>query len=188
MLVQATGLTNNGRRHLRLDEATLALLTTDYAHHEIHSGNAYSFAYSVQSIGGQTPPADVISVDFTTPDTTKWLHALMHATCEGAARVVLMEAPTGGCENPTGQLTVLNRNRNSPNTSTLVVNYDSTVGTGGLILRDEYIGSGVKSGGDVRGTDEVLLKQNTKYSLWVFSTSLVPASLGMHWYEHTSRT
>jgi hypothetical protein len=179
----------NSIRPCRIDEATHALLGIDYAHHELHDGNMYSVAYSVANIGQQTTPADVISLDFTAPDTTKWCHAIGAAVCGGSARVVLMEAPTGGAADPTGQITPLNRNRNSSNTSGIAVfNYDSTVGTGGTVLLDEYIGSGVKAGGDVRAEHEWILKQNTKYSLWIFSTSGVAASLKIHWYEHTNKS
>jgi hypothetical protein len=179
----------NSIRPCRIDKNTHSLVEIDYAHHRLHEGDMYSVAYSVANIGQQTTPADVISLDFTTPNTTEWLHGIGAAVCGGSARVVFMEAPTGGTETPTGQITPLNRNRNSTKVSGIsVFNYDSTVGTGGKVLLDEYIGSGVKTGGDVRAEHEWILKQNTKYSLWIFSASGVPASLKMHWYEHTSKS
>jgi hypothetical protein len=179
----------NSIRPLRIDKYTHTLQVIDYAHHEIHAGSSFKVSYSVASIGAQTTPTDVISLDWTTPNTSKWMHAVFEAVCGGAGRVVLMEAPSGGAADPTGQIVPVNVNRNSIKTSGIAeFNYDSTVGTGGVVLIDEYIGSGVKSGGGVRDQNEIILKQGTKYSFWIFATGTVSASIHMHWYEHTDKS
>ena len=69
---------------VRLDAATRATQVIDYAHHEIHAGSHYTLSYAVADIGAATTPTDIMSLSFTTPDTTKWLHMVVSATSVAA--------------------------------------------------------------------------------------------------------
>ena len=182
---------------IRLDKATGAALWIDYPHHEIHGGSSFQVIYSVASLGAMTTPNDMITLDFTTPNTTKWGHYQFSASGTAGWRLRLIEAPSGGAATPTGQFTILNKHRNSATTSTFTdgsvanqVNYDATLATGGTTLWDEYLGgtggpqSGVTSGGS---RNERILKQNTQYQLSLFGTDANPATIHMNWYEHTDR-
>jgi len=183
---------------LRADSTTHALYTIDYAHHEIHSGSSFYVMYSVASLGAMTTPDDMITIDFTTPDTTKWAHLVFSANGASGWRVRLIEAPTSGAASPTGTLAILNHNRNSTKTSTItngttagLVNYDSTLAVGGVTLWDQYIegAAGPRAGGTSSGDrNERILKQNTKYQLSLYGTDASTATLKMDWYEHTNRT
>lgn len=185
-------------RDLGIDLTTHMLGMMDYPHKEIHGGSSFYVMYSVVSLGAMTTPDDMISLDFTTPNTTKWGHFQFAAKGTAGWRVKLTEAPSGGAASPTGQLTIINKNRNSSNQSVFTdgstanqVNYDSTEATGGTDLWDEYLhgDSGILIAGSAvsGGRDEIILKQNTKYQLNLFGTDANPATLYMSWYENTNK-
>ena len=195
--VQIQGLIGtDSRRTVWLDKATGALIFLDYPHHEIHAGDRFYVMYSVASLGAMAAPDDMITLTFTTPNTTKWGHFSFLAIGTGGWRLRLIEAPSGGAASQTEQLSVLNRNRNSSKVSTMIaldstageVSYDATLATGGTALWDEYVPGGSKVAGLVgSGRDEIVLKQNTKYQLSLYGTDADPATLMMDWYEHTDK-
>ena len=181
----------------QIDSTTHAITTIGYPHHEAHAGKRFYVQYSVPSLGAMTTPNDMITLDFTTPNTTKWSHFTF--LCKGSSgwRVRVIEAPTGGAASPTGQLSILNHNRNSANTSVITdgstagqVNYDSTLATGGTTLWDDYIeGSTTGASGDGASAnrDELILKQNTKYQVSLYGTDTEAGSIYIDWYEHTNK-
>jgi hypothetical protein len=143
-----------------------------------------------------TSPDDLISLTWTTPDTLKWEHFSFWAEGTGGWRVRLIEAPTGGAASQTGQVAMLNRNRNSDNVSTAIaldstageVSYDATLATGGETLWNHYIPGSNKTVGLIgSGRDEIVLKQNTKYQLSMFGTDTDVATMFIDWYEHTNK-
>lgn len=183
---------------LSKDRTTNATNIIDYPHHEIHSGSRFYVRYSVADLGALTTPNDAITLDFTTPDTAKWGHFQFEAVGSGGWQVRLVEAPTGGAVTPTGQLPILNHDRNSLNESTFTdgatagqVNYDSTLATGGVVLWEDYLpgaNTNQNKSGDATGSrDELILKQNTKYQFSIYGTDNLPASLHIDWYEHTNK-
>ena len=173
------------------DGSTTAFNTVDYPHHEVHSGSSYHVLYNIANLGAMTTPNDTIQLHFTTPNTTKWVHMLFLARTSGAALFTVTEAPTGGMETPTGTITILNRNRNSGNTSGITsVSYDGTTATGGTVMHTEYIGAGLggtSQAGASRSVEEWVLKQNTVYAVSIVDTSAITATLLLSWYEHTNR-
>lgn len=183
---------------LNIDGNTNALRVISHPHHEIHGGSAYFVVYSVPSLGVMATPDDMITLTWTTPNTAKWGH--FQFACKGTSgwRVRLIEAPTGGAENQTGQLPIYNNERNSGNTSGFIaldstsgeVSYDATLATGGNTLIDQYIegstGFFSSSSGDAASREEIILKQNTKYQVSLYGTDGDPATIKMAWYEHTN--
>jgi hypothetical protein len=110
--------------------------------------------------------------------------------------VLFTEAPTGGVATPTGQLAVLNKDRNSTKASTFIgsaagnVNYDSTLATGGVVLWDQYLeGSGGPKAGGAGSTsrDELILDQNVEYQISLYGVANDPGTIYISWYEHTNR-
>jgi hypothetical protein len=167
---------------------------------KVNQGKAYTVQYSVSDLGAMTTPDDMITISFKTPaEDTKKMHFLFNA--EGAAgwRLRLIEGRTGGGENPTGSLTVLNRNRRSSNVPSLwstdgdpsqgVVAYDATLFTGGTTLFDNYLTgtTGPHSGGSGEGAEFFLeLGVDTEYQISLYGTDNSPASLECHFFEHES--
>jgi hypothetical protein len=180
----------------RYDGATNWSKWIEGPHHEGHDGNRYYCHYSVASLGAMETPADMITLTWTTANTTKWKHFTFYANGSSGALVRLIEAPTGGAASQTEQLPMLNHDRNSSNTSGAIaldstageVSYDATLATGGTTLFSEYISGGKQAGDEVGASrDEIILKQNTKYQLSIYDTGNNAGTLHIDWYEHTNR-
>ena len=181
---------------IKFDNMTGALTGIDYAHHEIHGGSMFYVMYSVASLGAMGTPDDMITLNFKTPNTLKHAHFTFKVEGTAGWRVRLIEAYSGGATSPTGQLAILNHNRNSDKTSTLTdgstanqVDYDAILATGGVTLWDEYLGGsgGPHAGGSgTSARNEIILKQNTEYQISLYGTDTDPATIMIDWYEHTT--
>ena len=169
------------------------------SHHEIHDGKSFYVMYSVASLGDMGSPDDMITLTWTTANTTELAHFQFIGIGSAGWRLRLIEAPSGGGADPTGSLTILNKKRNSSNTSGFIdlasaankVSYDATLATGGTTLWDQYFegSGGPLSGGTAGGErDEMPLKENTKYQLSLYGTDANPATLYMKWYEEEGAT
>lgn len=185
---------------LKADASTSSMQMVDYAHHEIHGGNHFFVVYSVASLGAMSSPDDMITLSFTTPNTTKWGHFTFEVKGTAGWRIRMIEdSTTGGTTGATGVLPILNSNRNSTTTSGMIsdgttgvagnVGYDASLALGGTTLIDEYIegaGIGFSSAAKTGSRDEIILKQNTNYQVSVYGTDTNPATLHLAWYEHTA--
>lgn len=170
-----------------IDNITNALLVINNAHHEIHSGRAYTA--EVVATGGSGTKA---TITFTTPDTARWMHIIVHARSNVEAHYILGENPTITADTGTNFI-VCNRNRNSANVSGVIgtrimeaenMTEGATVTDYGTILKEIHFGNG-KVGGEVRGDDEWILKQNTTYVLEVVSEAASSDNMiEIDWYEH----
>ena len=112
---------------------------------------------------------------------------VVHAKCGATALFKFTEAWTGGGTSPTGTITAYNKNRNSDNTSGLVISYDATEVTGGIVLETEYVATGKFGAGETRSAQEWVLKQNTNYAVSLFLAGANEASIGLDYYEHTNK-
>ncbi len=172
------------------DGATNALNTVDYAHHEIHSGSHY---YLKSYLDFATNA--VIDVRITTPNTTKYLHLLPIAQTQTEFLYHIYEGVeidvAGTAVTPT------NRNRNSSNTSVATIDVITNTSTsnanadtdisGATDIYPGITGSGKKAGGEMRGSNEVVLRANTIYSLRLVCNSAGWADYIIDWYEHTDK-
>jgi len=184
---------------LQIDHATNSLETITDEHYHVHEGDHYNIQYSVLSLGAATSPDDMMTLTWTTPDTTEWLHMEVASISNSGARFRFIEGGTGGGASPTGIITAHNSQRNSSNTSSIInvetvpaagsVSYDATLITGGTLLDDVIIGADGHgnsfSAGAHSGAQEWILKQNTQYQISIFDVDTVPGTLQMSWYEHT---
>jgi len=175
-------------RSPRIDSSTNSFQFVDYAHHEIHEGDAFMHSHRSAS-------ATSINVYLKTPDTDEHLHMIVIANVAGQYTLEVLEAPT--VTSPSGtSSTPYNRNRNSATTPTSIdnaassaagkVSVDVTGISGGTTIFIGEFGTGSKSGGEVRSDAEIILKKNTAY---VFRTTTAPAassSIILSWYQHTA--
>jgi hypothetical protein len=173
--------------YVRVDGSTDALTTIDYAHHEVHSGSHYYIeGHTELGIDG------TYYVKLVTPNTTKWAHFTWDIVSNGILETKLYEGASEGMADG-NDVTPINNNRNSTNTSGMVITSGVTVATnlGTLISNRKVGGTGFKStfGGSVSRDDELMLKQNTIYfrSFLSKSASNIIAFKAM-WYEHTDRS
>lgn len=189
---------------IRIDGSTNTLQIIDYAHHEIHSGNAYTAHFDITT--GATDNHRT-AIGFSVPNTTKWIHLIIAGYASASAEIFIEESPTIDDDAGT-QATIYNRNRNSGNTSgilslegTPVANEVTTFTeaqiaganySAGTILDHKFIASGSKQsaiGGDFRGTQEWILDQAGKYLIMIQNRSATATDHEIHleWYEHTDK-
>ena len=178
--------TGNGFEFIRIDGNSLALITIDKSHHEIHEGDHYYIeGFTTLNI------TDTYKVKLVTPDSLKHCHFLWQIEANGILETHLYEAEgvtiTGG-----SSVTPLNNNRNSSNASGMVITAGVTAGTptGLDISKKKVGGTGFKSssGGSSGREDEIILKSNTIYLRTFLSGSddnIV--SFKALWYEHISK-
>lgn len=169
-------------RPFGMDDVTWAMTTVSYPHHEIHEG-AHYYIEGYTTLGN----GDELRVRLVTPNTTKWAHFLWSISSGNILTTELWEGSSGGMAGGTN-VTPLNNNRNSSNTSGLTIT--SGVGTatddGTLISKASWAVRNI--GGEQTRDDEIILKQNTTY-LRKFISGAVSnvVTFKASWYEHTSK-
>jgi hypothetical protein len=178
----------------RLDSATGAANSIDYAHHEIHSGSSYAVHTAATLASAAT-----ITVAFKTADSAAWPHMIVSARSSGESNLKLYEGGTWTTSSGSA-LTCHNRNRNSSNTSGILGDSTGTF-TAGVMVKgptgvnvgaatlfcEQHLGSGRNVGGEARGVSEWILKANTNY-VFVFKSEANSNDCQIHldWYEHTN--
>jgi len=170
----------------RCDSVTDVLMNVDYEHHEIHSGSHY-YIQGFLNLDDN----DTFYTKIVTPNTTTWTHFVFHIQSTGICTSYFDEEATGGM---TGGVSVvpLNNNRNSANTSGMVLTSGVTTATSYTTrLEDDMWGSdGFKEniGGGSARADELVLKQNTTYlRSYVSGANGNIIQFKASWYEHASR-
>jgi len=180
---------------MRVDGPTDAFMTTDYAHHEIHSGSHYFNMFGVDVLAD-----DVLDIRMTTPNTTKWIHFVGIYVTEAEFHFSFYEGVTVNAGDSVA-LTAVNSNRNSTNTSGLThfsyilnttvanANVDTPVAAA-TQLATVFTGTGNKVGGGFVRDSELVLKQNTSYTLRFEnqSSNTKYVTWEFEWYEHTDKT
>jgi hypothetical protein len=179
--------TADSRYNIATDDLGRALIAVDFAHHEVHEGEHFSYTNAQDLGNGAT-----ISFTLTTPNSAIWSHLGLEINGEAEYEVQLFEGATGLTSSGTivTNPAVINSNRNSANTNTLIVRGTPTLGAGskGTLIRNFHAGSGKSSGGIAGTGQENILKQNTIYWLDLinFTTSNNYLSWIIEWYEHIS--
>jgi len=174
-------------RAVRVDSTTHAIETIEYEHHEIHGGASFSVADTVAANSA------TVKWQITTPDSTKYAHLLFELACTGEATFLVTE---GSNHTDGTALTVVNRRRvGSPTAATVIVTRTPTGGStdGAVILFS--LRSGITSvasknveGSSARGTNEWILKPNTKYVVSITTYANSYATCLLNWYEHTDKS
>lgn len=182
-LVTASALygRNNGKVvPLIADKSSSALVSIDFAHHEIHEGDHY-FIKNFTIISG----SGVLDFLAVTPNTTKWAHMLVQFSFEAEANIVIYEGATTSADG--SAVISYNRNRNSANTAAVILYTGPTVTTTGTQISAYKTGSGKLTGGESRASAELILKQNTKYLIRVTNDTVSNNWVDYlaDWYEHT---
>ena len=96
------------------DGITNGIKTIEYAHHEVHDGDAF-WCEVAATLGN----GEVATIGFVTPNTTEWAHLLLRVDLTAAATFDILEDVTsfdGGAA-----YTAKNFNRNSTNTSSMTI-------------------------------------------------------------------
>ena len=170
---------------ISVDGNNLALRVTLSQHTEIHDGDTFRYCDSVTLGSGGTQDYLLI-----TPNTTHWAHFTFAIDGIAITSMSVFEATDRVGTTPQ---TIVNANRNSSTSSTVLL-YKGTSGgtTDGTLLCGYSSGSSQgqsKQSSSVSHDNEWILKQNTKYIFRITSgTAGNLCNIGMDWYEHTSGT
>ena len=177
---------DNSNNELKLDTSTSAMTTIEYEHHEIHGGSHYFVAgFEVINDGGTAIFA------MTTPDTKKWVHLRFDVSTTSRLEFSIGEDATinGGTA-----VTPNNNDRNSSNTSGVVLVKNPGISHGGTVIFSSTSGlEGVSKtpaiGSGISANQEIILKQNSIYVFTLTSRDDTNnVSYVSEWYEHTNNT
>jgi len=166
------------------DLSTAAVETIDYAHHEVHAGSHFMYTDAVTLAASATQDYLI-----TTPNTTKWAHMTFHLDGSAITQWQLYE---GADRSGTTPQTIGNNNRNSATTATTTIHKGTSGGTTDGVQAYIYKGGAAtkqaQTGTEAGNTEEIILKQNTKYILRVTSgTNDNLTNVRLEWYEHTNK-
>ena len=131
-------------------------------HHEIHCGDSYTVCRTADLTNGAVDTI-IINVPNETGTPQKNYHTVITIVTEAEVQFDLYEGATTAADG-TG-ITAYNRNRNSALTTGLTFFHTPTTPAGGTLICSRHWGTGRNSGGDSRGMQEFILKNNTKYRL-----------------------
>jgi len=151
-----------------LDEQSMAPIFLDFVHHMIHGCEYYSMGDIVLDIDA----AGIQNWLVTVPNTTKRYHSVIQITASNSGQAWFQEQPIITASGT--PLAVLNNDRNSLNTSSLLVFRNPTVLSTGSGLVCDVIGSNsnqARTGGALRITSEHILKQGAGYLARFIATS-----------------
>jgi hypothetical protein len=176
-----TTLFDSDGREFKLDKLTNAFTTVSYEHHEIHSGSHYNYCdYAL----GQSASA-IIEFIFTTPDIDTWTHLTFESYASEGSTIEVYEGTTG----ITGGTPIIprNNNRNSINTSGIVLIKDPTSITNDGIRASGFLAGGGRTAGFASRGKENILKRNETYLLRISSLAVGnDISWCAEWYEHAN--
>lgn len=167
---------------VRMDASTNSLQTITYEHHEIHSGSMF-FIGSYTNLGNGA----VYDILFVTPNTTEYAHMIFQIATEAEAMFQYYEGTT--TSNDGTAMTTFCRNRQKDNTASVLFYHTPTVTSVGTLVGDGIFGSGKQAGGQIRDSQEFVLKPNTKYMLRVTNNTVTANWYDwfFDWYEHTDK-
>jgi len=167
---------------VRMDASTNSLQTITYEHHEVHSGSAYFTGNYVDLSNGQ-----VYDILFVTPNTTSYAHMIFEIATEAEAMFQYYEGVTTSADGTA--LNMFCRNRQKDNTPAVTFYHTPTVTATGTLIGQGIFGSGKSAGGQIRDSNEFVLKPNTKYMLRVTNNTVTANwyDYFFDWYEHTDK-
>jgi hypothetical protein len=155
-------------------------VTIDVEHHEIHCGDSFVVSRSVDLGNGAT---DTIIINVPN-EAVKLYHLVVEVNTEAEADFNIYEGATTAADGTA--LTSVNRDRNSALTSSLAITHTPTTPAGGTLIYTEHWGAGRSAGGESRGQQEFILKNNTKYRITITNSTTTAnyISWKLNYYIH----
>ena len=176
-------------RELNIDASTRAQTIIEYEHHEIHGGSTYSIV-DIDDIA----ISSVIDLQLFVANTKKWPHFFFSFGTEKEVEWYLyrgVTAVTTGVACP-----CYNSNHNVSTTAGMSVNKilnsslanaeSDTDTSGAVIIYHGISGAGQKGGGYDHG-HEIILQQNTVYTVRFIAGAAGYVNYHLDWYEHTDK-
>lgn len=179
---------------LPIDGLSESVVTVDFAEHELHEGDSFTFTTSDLTMSN----GETIIIAFKTPISPKRVHLLASFATAAGGHLEFIEGMTWA-QGTGAQEAILNRKRESSMNSsglrenqgqaeftasdTMIVGATSLAG--GSVLHTDYAFGTKQSPAGVRGNNEWILKPDTTY---VFRFTADGNSNGgwveLSWYEH----
>lgn len=161
-----------------------AILTIDVEHAKIHQGDMFQAFLKRSYTSGVTAKISIVT-------SNKEVHFRLAnvATSAEDFTVSLYENGSTNSSTSSGTLNIYNFNRGSARTASITIKQSATITSDGTLIDQFYNGgtgvAGGKSGGaDSRNLAEILMNENTNYSLSILSgTATTTALIKMVWYE-----
>jgi hypothetical protein len=191
---------------LEIDPINRGLHCIESEHHEIHESTSFTAYYTVTTAATDAHRSGLFIKTPPTDENTERVHMLVSFAASTAANFSICEAPTIAANIGTHTGIIYNRFRDSSriskcknNATVPLLGYyttlteaqiaaDGTWATGTVIRTEPLrVGDAPKpAGGSSRGTQEYILKADTKYVFLITNTA---ASANTHfilidWYEH----
>ena len=165
------------------DGVTNSIKIVEYEHHEIHAGSHYFYRDKNEIASGSTQDYIVYA-----PHSSKHIHFVY--TVDGSA-ITQFDLYEETDRLGTTLQNTFNSDRNSSNTPGMKVYKGQSGGTTDGTLLKTYKGGAAaqqsRQGSMIRATEEIVLKENTKYLIRITSgTNNNLTNVLFTWYEHTS--
>ena len=163
-----------------IDKTSNSLLTQSFSLNSLWAWNHYISRLTSAMAASSTE--DLLIV---TPNTTKWAHMIIVWESQDWAVSVTLYEDTVTSSDWTRD-NERNRNRNYPDNNTTLVYTSPTVTSVWNIISQWYFWSWKPAWWWVRDSEEMILKQNTKYLVRVTNetTSVNHVNVFLDWYEH----
>lgn len=154
-----------------------AILSIPVEHHEIHCGDSFESTYT-----GDLANAASIVFSIIVPNeglveampgdnqTKKQYHVKINIDTEAEALITIHEGATLSANGTA--IPIINRNRNFQLPTTLTFNHTPTVTGAGTQIYQRRIGSGKTVGGSAGRENEIILKDNTKYTITILNATV----------------
>jgi hypothetical protein len=176
--VLLTNITDSNGDIVEIGAATRAIITVDYARHEVHEGDFFEYVNAQNLTNSQT-----ISFLVITPDTTKWAHFGFKVDGESEFDLqMFIDATPDNIGSIVSNPAVINANNNASAVHTTMLYEAPVLGAGskGTLIKRWHGGSGKSAGGSAGTITEVILKQNTKY--WFDVTNSTVSNNFVTWF------
>lgn len=165
-----------------VDDTVNAVVTIDSVHHEVHEGEMFFTSFVTGSVTNNSSIGMMISLT----GTANSAHLFFAVACGGDAEIYFYEGMTGS--NYGNILSHYNMNRNSSNTTSIVVSAYPITTVTGTLLANYFVPGGrgpTADGGAFRSGSEWNLAPGKRYLLRIFNRSgnTQYASLAVEFYE-----
>jgi hypothetical protein len=170
-------------RRFQFDADTVALITIDYPHHEVHEGSAFTAAGLLSAHASELANDGTVLAAFQVGALPA--HIVWSVKCGGDFEYTIYEG--GSAVTTTGTVTPINMNRNSTATAGGTL-FKISAGASGTALWTDFVpgGSGPLSpGGQSNRGLEWILAANTFYYMEIINRSGAGQMVGIEaeWYE-----
>jgi hypothetical protein len=181
-----TKISDTESRIIRADASTHSLINVEFEENSIHEGSHY-FIEDIVTLDA----TNALDIGIQTPNTTSWLHMVWVVVSDAQVTLQIYEGSTITFDGT--DITPLNNNRNSSNTSGIVnMEKNPTVTAVGTLLATASLGTSTTPNAGIPGqadrNRELILKQNTNYLFRITSgVNGNNITYLYEWYEHTRK-